>query len=262
MPPKKPKPIYTAANCRAAYQLNWSLTVFWRSTVPDSAWLEPLKKAVEKDRVRILSHQLKSFSISQFLISTTPETSPSSIIRTIKGRLQYIIRDTVPKAFRRNYSIYSLGSAKRNVIEGYVTSQLDHHQMADRRVQEKLALFQIHRPHIELSRIMRSNYGEYICNLHLVLVNDERWMEIRDEVLKNIRDALLKISEKKGHRLSRGGVFPDHIHLTLGCNINESPGEVALGYLNNLAYAQGMKPVYRSGYYVGTFGEYDLGAVR
>jgi len=42
----------------------------------------------------------------------------------------------------------------------------------------------------------------------------------------------------------------------------ESPLEVAVGYLNNLAYAQGMKRVYQYGFYVGTFGEYDLGAIR
>ena len=51
------------------------------------------------------------------------------------------------------------------------------------------------------------------------------------------------------------------IHLTLGCEISESPEEVALGYLNNCAYAYGMKPVYRFSYYVETFGEYDRGAV-
>jgi hypothetical protein len=32
--------------------------------------------------------------------------------------------------------------------------------------------------------------------------------------------------------------------------------------LNCLAHIEGMKPVYQYGYYVGTFGEYDLDAVR
>ena len=49
--------------------------------------------------------------------------------------------------------------------------------------------------------------------------------------------------------------------MTLGCDITESPADVALGYLNNLAYVQGMKSVYQFGYYVGTFGEYDLGVM-
>jgi len=36
---------------------------------------------------------------------------------------------------------------------------------------------------------------------------------------------------------------------------------VALGYLNNLAYAHGMTALYSFSYYVGTFGEYDMGAI-
>lgn len=34
------------------------------------------------------------------------------------------------------------------------------------------------------------------------------------------------------------------------------------GALNNLIYGEGMKPLFEFSYYVGTFGEYDLGAVR
>ena len=52
------------------------------------------------------------------------------------------------------------------------------------------------------------------------------------------------------------------VHLVLGCQPTESPLEVALGYLNNLAYVQEMRRVYQYGFYVGTVGEYDLGAIR
>ena len=65
-----------------------------------------------------------------------------------------------------------------------------------------------------------------------------------------------------GHLLARAGILSDHVHLALGCGIEESPLQVALGYLNNLAYAQGMTAVYQFGFYVGTFGEYDWGAIR
>jgi hypothetical protein len=69
-------------------------------------------------------------------------------------------------------------------------------------------------------------------------------------------------AQKKGHRVARAGILADHVHLLLGCNLTESPQDVALSYLNNLAFAQGMLRVYQFGYYVGTVGEYDLGAVR
>jgi hypothetical protein len=37
-------PIYTAENCRAAYQLDWALTVFWQSAVETTDWLDTLKR--------------------------------------------------------------------------------------------------------------------------------------------------------------------------------------------------------------------------
>jgi hypothetical protein len=64
------------------------------------------------------------------------------------------------------------------------------------------------------------------------------------------------------HLLADAGILSDHIHLAIGCDVNESPQEVALRYLNNLAYSQGMKAAYQYGAYVGTFGDYDLGAIR
>ena len=71
---------------------------------------------------------------------------------------------------------------------------------------------------------------------------------------------LLRASRAKGHFLSRAGIVPGHVHLTLGCALNESPQEVALSYMNNLAYVRGMLPVLQFSCYVGTFGEYDVGA--
>lgn len=76
------------------------------------------------------------------------------------------------------------------------------------------------------------------------------------------RDMILGVVKKKGHRLSRAAILSDHVHMTIGCAIRESPEAVALTYLNNLAYAHGMQPLFCHGYYVGTFGAYDLDAVR
>ena len=53
--------------------------------------------------------------------------------------------------------------------------------------------------------------------------------------------------------------MPDHVHLALGCDVTEPPGEVAFSYMNNLAYVCGMKRAFAFGFYVGTVGEYDLG---
>ena len=138
--PQSLKPIYTPDNCNPAYQLNWSLTLFWRVS---GAELEPdlissLKNATEKDGVRILKYRATGSQVSQFLLSTKPNTAPQTAIRSVKGRLQYLVREKYPKAFQRNYSLHSIGSAKREVIEHYVSTQLGHHKMADRKVQARL----------------------------------------------------------------------------------------------------------------------------
>jgi REP element-mobilizing transposase RayT len=258
-----PSPLYTAANCKVAYQLNWSLSLFWNGpSVPPEQWLAPLRTAVEPDGVRLLEHHARSASVSQFLLSTKPHVAPAQAIRSVKGRLQYLIRQQLPQAFRRNYAIHSVGSARHEIILKYVRSQVGHHPMADDRIPQRLAAYQIHSPNIDLSRPRRSTHGEFSSNLHLVLVHEGRWGEVRDRILVRVRDMIRGASGKKGHLLAEAGIVADHLHLALGCGVTEAPLGVALGYLNNLAYAQGMKPVYQFGCYLGTFGAYDLGAIR
>ena len=106
-----------------------------------------------------------------------------------------------------------------------------------------------------------SSHGEYWYNLHLAIVNCERWMETREDVWERRGRMIEGVSRKHGYRLSRVGLLPDHIHATMGCLIDRSPEDVALGLLNNCAFACGMKAVFKFGYFVGTFGEYDRGAV-
>ncbi len=81
-------PIYTLDNCRAAYQLNWSLTVFWHQAVSAADWLGALQAATEPDGVRVLEHRFADETTSQFLVSTKPAVSPHALVRSVKGRLQ------------------------------------------------------------------------------------------------------------------------------------------------------------------------------
>ena len=258
-----PDPLYTAENCKFAYQLNWSVSIFARQAIPaQSEWLANLKDNVEPDGVRILECRTVDETSTQFLISTKPEVSPSKTIQSLKGRLQYAIREHIPKAFRRNYFIGSVGSVKREAVETYIQSQTEHHTMADVRVQRRLDELQIENPDIDLSTVRRSSHGEFVHNLHLVFVHAERWNEIREPRLQALYGMIRRASSSKGHSLSRAGILADHVHMALGCAVDESPRDVALGYMNNLAFAQGMTRIYQYGCYVGTFGKYDLGAIR
>jgi hypothetical protein len=99
MPPLSP--IYTLDNCHAAYQLNWSLSVFWHQPPTAADWLDALQTATEPDGVRVLEHRLADERMSQFLVSTKPAVSPQALVRSVKGRLQYLVRGERPKAFQR-----------------------------------------------------------------------------------------------------------------------------------------------------------------
>jgi REP element-mobilizing transposase RayT len=257
-----PAPIYTPESCPdPAYQLDWSYSIFWHQTPRDFTWFDQLKQLNEKDGIRLLQHEFEQPNVSKFLISTRPHVTPLLIAQRVKGRLQRLIYRDTPDAFRRNYALRSIGSTRREKLEQYLATQLDHHPMADARVQQRLHKFQIHRPEVDLSQPRRTTHAQYWYNLHVVMVNDGRHMEIRGDILQGIHDMLLKASTAKGHLLSRAAIVPDHVHLALGCNLKESPEEVVLAYLNNLAFVCGMKAVFRYSYYVGTFSEYDLGVI-
>ena len=167
----------------------------------------------------------------------------------------------MPSAFRRNYSLSSVGSTKREKLEAYVAEQIEHHRYADPRFRATLRRFQIVRAEVDLSQSRATSHALYTFNLHIVLETEPGATAWDEPTLQRWYDMILRASQAKGHLLSRASVLPDHIHLLLGCQLGESPEQVALGYLNNLAFACKMKSVFRYSYFVGTFGEYDLGAI-
>lgn len=256
-----PEPIYTAENCKAAYKLNWSLSVFWNASPPEAVtWLEALRQATETDGVRILEHRIIKGHVSQFLLSTRPETAPAGLARSVKGRLQYLVKQALPKAFRRNYGLRSVGDAGAGVVDEYVRRQTAHHPLADPRVQRTFDALRIDGVDLTTARV--GGHAQFLHNLHLVLVHHNRDRELRRATLDRRRERVLAIAAKKRHLIGRGQLLADHVHLTLGCALTESPLQVALSYMNNLAYSEGMKPLFEFSFYVGTFGEYDLDAVR
>ncbi|HJT33522.1 MAG TPA: transposase [Pirellulales bacterium] len=236
--------------------------MFWLSAPPpESAWLDELRAATEADGVRVLEHFSPRAGVSQFLISTRPETAPPAAVRSIKGRLQHLVRKRLPKAFHRNYGLRSLGSVNCDTVRQYIEAQTAHHRMADARVQAGIEELEIRGEYDRLTAPRTSAHAQYCYNLHVVLVSCRRDVEIRGNVLKRRRSMIVAAADKKGHLMGNGQILADHIHLALGCGLDEAPGDVAMSYLNNLAFAEGMRPVYEFGFYVGTFGEYDLGAI-
>jgi REP element-mobilizing transposase RayT len=102
----------------------------------------------------------------------------------------------------------------------------------------------------------------YWYNLHLVLVVEHRNRFTDEASLRTIGEWCSRIAKKKRYAIATRSVMPDHLHLALRGNIEQSPEETALAMMNNLAFAFGQSPIWQSSYYAGTFGEYDMDAVR
>ena len=257
------EPIYTAANCRIAFQLRWSLTLFIAELLPEKDhWWQALAQAVERDGVRLLELQQGSSEVVQFFVSSRPEVPPSQIVRSIKGRLQYLVKRAIPQLWRRHYAISSVGDANNETLERYVDRQVQHHPMADTRVTERLMDVQFHDPSVDLAALRASAHGRFIHSLHVVLENLEHLHDTRQEWLAASRAMVIAACRKKGWLLARLGLVSNHLHALVGCDVSEAPSDIALCLMNNLAFAHGMKPVFELSYYVGTFGPYDHGAIR
>jgi REP element-mobilizing transposase RayT len=258
-----PDPLYTAAKCRIAYQLHWSLTVFATQPWPEKdSWWQALALAVEPDGVRLLEFKSNHANAGQFLISSKPDASPAQIVRAVKGRLQYLVCDAIPRFWRRHYSITSVGDANNTALQGYVGRQVQRHPMADPRTVERLTQVQFHDPKIDLAALRASGHGRFINSLHLILENAEHLRDAREEWLVTSRRTLNAACRKKDWLLSRAALVGNHLHALVGCNVDDVPRDVVLSVMNNLAFAHGMKPVYEHSFYVGTFGPYDHGAIR
>jgi REP element-mobilizing transposase RayT len=259
-------PIYAPEKLHGvAYQLRYSWTG-WPSTgelpelAPDLfAELEPLW---ESDGLRRLEHNWQPERV-QITLSTTPHVSPVFLAARIKGRLQHALRQHgTPANFSRKVSVRSIGDRRTSQIVEYVRGQVDKEPIADERFREFLRQFSVSDPSLDFSVPSESLSGRYWYNLHLVLVAQDRERMVDETRLALVRDQALAIAAKKGHAIGELSIVPDHLHIALRGGIEQSPQEIALSYLNNLAYALGQNAVWQFGYYAGTFGEYDMGAVR
>ena len=255
-------PLYLPANCQAAFQLNWSLSIFASQPWGESSQcIESLIPDFESNGIRLLEWRIMENNTAQFFVSTLPTVVPCDLVRYIKGRWQHRARTVSPIVFRRNYSLASVGAANDQTLDTYVANQTNKHRMAQDRVQTMFEEMQFHDPTIHLTVPQTNNHGRFIYALQVVIESEGNWNDIRKTAQEGYVAAIRKTCAKYEWRLSRIGVLANHIHILLAAGVTYSPESIALSFLNNLAYSQGMKPVFKFSYYAGTFGPYDRGAI-
>jgi REP element-mobilizing transposase RayT len=261
-----PEPSYRAADLRVAYQLRYGWTG-WSSYTPFSpellAQLLPdLAPEWEKDGLRVLESKLTPEQL-QFTLSTTPQVAPITLAARLKGRLQHHCRRRgISIDFSRKLAVRSFGDPTRLQVEDYIRNQVPNEELVEDRLRKILTSYTVIDSVVDLSAPFETNSGRYWYNLHLVLVVNERYRIGDSATLARIRNTALQICAKKGYEASTLTVLPDHLHAAVRGTIEQTPEEIALSFLNNLAYALGQGSWWQAGYYVGTFGEYGMAAVR
>jgi REP element-mobilizing transposase RayT len=261
----EPVPLYHPHRVDAAYHLRYSWTG-WPSggqfTATPTELLPAIAPIWKEDGLGLLEFRWRP-DLVQLLFSTTPTVSPEQVAHRAKGRLTYALRIAglnVP--FSRKLAVRSLGDNSREEVEPYIEHQVGKEHFADPRFAQQMRRFTVVNPDVDLSQPSESARGRYWYNLHVVLVVQYRYRLADLTLLTKIRDTALRVAAKKEHLVSRLSIMPDHLHLALRAMPIESPADVVSAYQNNLAYALGQQPMWRESFYVGTFSEYNMNAVR
>jgi len=221
-----------------------------------------LKLSWETDGLRVLE---TTAAPDRLLItfSARPDVSPVALATRAKGRLQYAYRtiDAADCKFSRKLAVRTVGDNSTQDVRRYIAQQVPNATDVDAPLRQLLARFTIERD-VDLAAPSETLSGRYWYNLHLVLVTDGRYRVADETGLAILRDQSFRIADKKGYAVASLSVMPDHLHTALRGNIEHSPHDIALSFQNNLAYALGRGKLWQETYYVGTFGEYTMRAVR
>ncbi len=260
-----PTPLYNPKTDEAAYQLRYSWTGWPSAKRFAHQPLNLIDEAAplwERDGLRVLERRWTT-ELVQILFSSKPDVAPVFAAARAKGRLDRALRQaSLSMTFSRKVSLRSVGDNTRRDVEAYIARQVPKQRFIEPRTEARLTQFTVANEAVDLSQAFESAHGQYWYNLHLVLIVDGRCECFDPGVLGRLRDSCFQIADKKGHRISRLAVMPDHLHAALRATIDESPIEVVFAYQNNLAHMLGKGRIWSDGFYVGTFGEYTTHAVR
>ncbi len=258
------QPLYRS-NVKPAFELRYSWTG-WPSRPPfpaDASVLDGITGLWEKDGLRLLERYWADDKV-HLTFSATPEVSPVFLAGRVKGRLDHAFRKASREfpGLSRKLSVTSVGHNTREQVEAYVASQVIEARFVDPAFRALMHEFTVVDETADLSMPTEAAHGRYWYNLHVVLVTVERWRVVDRQRLAKLREVSQKIAEKKGYRISRLSVMPDHLHVALRGDIQQSPRAIAQAFQNNLAYSLGQEPIWKETFYTGTFGEYDMWAIR
>ena len=287
---------YSGRNIHPSHDIHYSWTG-WPSdkaqfpSVPPGGLFNTLAEAYMVDGLELESHIWSPERI-QLTFRADPSIAPVQVSQRAKGRLDHALRlasassstsastgtspvggvgksgdpsGLVPEAkevvpFSRKVALRAIGHNRNAVVDAYVRDQLEHIDLADPSYRQLLASVAINNPSVNLSEPEQSSHGRYWYNLHLVFVVVDRYRIGNLQFLEQLRERIQEICVQEGSALKRAAIMPDHLHLALRGNPRKSPAAIALGLQVATAEVARCR-IWEDDFYVGTFGDYDCGAV-
>ena len=262
---KNAQPMYDPSHAKPAYHLRYTWTG-WPSESPFAQTpvhlLDDIKQMWETDGIRLLEYRWTDKMV-QLLFSAKPSVSPVFLASRAKGRLDHAIRGArLQMPLTRKLAVRSIGVNSRQEVEKYIERQVGNEQFVDTKFEALMNRFTVVNNDVDLSQPNESVRGRYWYNLHLVLVTSKRFRMVDQTRLAIIRDWSIKIAKKKAYSISRLSVMPDHLHVAMRGDHAQSPNDIVFGFQNNISYALNRERIWKDSFYAGTFGEYNMAAVR
>ncbi|MCK5528094.1 MAG: transposase [Kiritimatiellae bacterium] len=257
----KPCPVYSS-RCSPKTNLHYDCTV-WLSggekfPVCTSDIIMQVKPLWKKDGLTFEKYDVQGDKV-QILFFAKHDVAPVTFVARIKGRLQHALREAgMTIKFSRKVSFRSLGDNISGEVTGYLKKQASKEGFADSDFAKRMENFTVINEGVNLAEPVVTTRGRYWYNVHLVLVTSGRFRFAQNEQLAMLRDGCVRVAEKKGYRLKSVAVMLDHIHIALGGIPEHSAEDIALAFMNNLAWLLGNNRVWQDGYYIGSFSEYAL----
>ena len=216
--------------------------------------------SLEPDGIRILEF-LNERKQLKLLVSAKPDICPEFVVQRTKGRLRYLLRKSDGAMLSRKVSLRSIGYNKKQEVENFISNQVQEARFVDPRFEEILGHCTSDEPATDLKSPSMNRRGAYWYDLHLVLVSRSRQKISSHRDFDLIDHSLRECALVNGLTMSSRSLMPDHLHAALRGNTSMSPLEISVEIMNSTSKAVG-RSHWQDGFYVGTFGEYDIEAIR
>jgi REP element-mobilizing transposase RayT len=198
----------------------------------------------------------------QILFTADAAMSPVILSQHVKGRLQHALRQRdCTVAFSRKVAVRSIGHNVRATVAQYLQCQVARGDFADPRFAVKMQRYTVSVPTVDLTQPAETAHGRYWYNVHVVLVVSGRHRFVEDRDLACLRDGVLALGETMACRVAMVSVMPDHLHCAVRGNPQRSPTNIGCAFQNGIAERMRAGRIWEDRFYVGTFSEYDLGAI-